>query len=337
MIYIFYGDNDFSRHQALKEIKEGIGPPELQEANTSVLQGSQITLPELAAACDTVPFLSEKRLVVVEKLLSSQERRGRRQRGRQVPTDDEDSRAIQWQGLVEHFQSMPSTTELVFLEGPLRNDNPLLAQLRQLAKVVRFPSLSGEALHQWIRTAVVGKGGRISPAATRSLAELVGGNLWVMDNEVEKLCLYTDGREIQKEDVEILTTPAREASIFAAVDAVLEGTPSLATELFHRILQSGAGVPYVLSMLARQVRFLILAKEAKGRGVSNADIGKRLGISAAFALRKTLNQERNFTLDRLKEIYSKLLETDLSIKTGKIEEEIALDLLVAQLCSEPSH
>ncbi len=336
MIYILHGSDDFSRYQALKEIKEGIGPPELQDANTTVFQGPQITLALLSDACNSTPFLSEKRLVVVENLLSSQERQGRGQRGRRAPPAGPDSLPTQWQGLKEHLKGMPGTTELVFLEGPLRRDNPLLRDLSQVAKVLEFPSLGGETLRQWIRDAVARKGGRISPAATRVLADLVGGNLWIMDNELEKLCLYSVSREIREEDVRVLVTSAREANIFAAVDAVLEGKPSVATGHIYRLIQSGVGVPYIMSMLARQVRLLILTKDLRSRGVSRDEIGQRLGVSATFALRKTLEQERYFTIDRLKEIHFRLLETDLNIKTGKIEEGIALELLVAQLCGSRS-
>jgi len=51
------------------------------------------------------------------------------------------------------------------------------------------------------------------------LARLVGGNLWAMSSEIDKLALYTLGRRIEVEDVKKITSSAQEANIFALVDA----------------------------------------------------------------------------------------------------------------------
>ena len=50
-------------------------------------------------------------------------------------------------------------------------------------------------------------------------------------------------------------------------------------------------------------------------------------------LKKTLEQERRFTHQQLAAIHRKLLEADLSIKTGEADEQLALEMLVAELAS----
>ena len=69
MLYILWGQDDFSLNEALAEIKRGIGDQTVLLTNTTTLDVRQTTIDELTAVCETVPFLAEKRLVIVEGLL----------------------------------------------------------------------------------------------------------------------------------------------------------------------------------------------------------------------------------------------------------------------------
>ncbi|GAI26699.1 unnamed protein product, partial [marine sediment metagenome] len=77
MLYILLGEDDFSRRKSLEEIKRGIGDQSLLAANTITFDGQQITLDQLRTTCETVPFLAERRLVIVEGLLGRFEPKGK--------------------------------------------------------------------------------------------------------------------------------------------------------------------------------------------------------------------------------------------------------------------
>ena len=140
---------------------------------------------------------------------------------------------------------------------------------------------------------------------------------------------------IRRQDVEAMVSYVREANIFAAVDAALEGRAGFALRLAHQLLAEGRSSTYVVTMLARrQVRFLIVAKDMKSRGFQQDEIGRRLSIRG-YPLTKTMQQEGRFSAERLAEIHRRLLEADLSIKTGAADEEMALDALIVGL-SAPS-
>ena len=87
-------------------------------------------------------------------------------------------------------------------------------------------------------------------------------------------------------------------------------------------------------MIARQVRFLLLAKELMEQKVPAADMGRRLELSG-YPLRKTMEQAPRLTKQRLMDMHRKLLEADLSVKTGPMDEQLVLDILVAELVSGP--
>jgi DNA polymerase III delta subunit len=86
-----------------------------------------------------------------------------------------------------------------------------------------------------------------------------------------------------------------------------------------------------LMMLARQVHLMFRVKEMRDRRVSRNDIQSRLGLTSDFVLRKAWGQADRYSLVRLKEVYHKLLEADLAVKTGKYEGELVLNMLVAEL------
>ena len=139
------------------------------------------------------------------------------------------------------------------LDGPLRRDNPLLRQVISHVEVRAFPLLRGQELAAWIRQRVASVGATISEQAIKLLAEYVGGDLWIMSGEVEKLALYSEGEDINEEAVRLLVGRSREASIFDMVDGVLEGKASAALQGLRRLLQGGADASYVIVMLATQL------------------------------------------------------------------------------------
>jgi DNA polymerase-3 subunit delta len=119
------------------------------------------------------------------------------------------------------------------------------------------------------------------------------------------------------------------------VDAILEFKAGIAEQSLHQLLEGGAAPAYLLVMLLRQLRMVVRVKELRGQGKPEVEIQNKLGLTSEFALRKTLEQASRYSWERLREVYHKLLETDLSIKTGKYGGELALNILIAELCQRP--
>jgi DNA polymerase-3 subunit delta len=238
-----------------------------------------------------------------------------------------------WLALKDFVGVMPGTTVLALIDGQIKKDNPLRRELSPLASVKEFPLLRGAELRAWIGRRVANEGGTISAQAVRMLAGLVGDNLWVMASEIEKLGLYASGRRIEEEDVMKVVSSAREASVFTMVDALIEGRASTAARLLHQLLEEGATAPYLLVMITRQLRLLLQAKELSLKRMPVPVIKERLGVASDYTLTKALEQSKRYSMKRLEQVYRKLLETDLAIKRGMWKGELALDLLVAELCA----
>jgi DNA polymerase-3 subunit delta len=332
MFYILYGQDDFSLNQAVEKIKADLGDREMVATNTTSLEGQHLTLGELRNKCAVAPFLSSYRLVIVDGLLGrfevkqSRPRAGRGKSGNGLG---------EWEGLASYIEQMPETTVLVLVDGEMKGQNPLLKKLSSLAEVRAFPLLRGKDLKAWIQQRVREEGGDITPKAVDLLAELIGGDLWAMNGEIQKLLLYSQERPISEDDVRQLVSHVQEANIFALVDAVAEGRTELAQRILHRLYDDGVAPTYILVMITRQFRLIAQAKDL-GRGLSRLQIQDRLGLKSSYSLDKTLSQAKLYDFEGVKRAYDKLLETDLAIKTGKYSDKLALELLVTELaCLNP--
>jgi len=334
MLYVLFGADDYSVSQSLGEIKRGLGEPSLLSTNTTLLDGKGLTTAQLAEVCNALPFLAPRRLVVVKGLLERFEPKPGQGRPRKSDTNNKKKDR---RGGCKDFAAVvggfPDSTVLVLVDGEIKNKNPLLKELiASKAQVKSFPLLKGEKLKQWIGQRVRKEGGNISPAAVGLLAQMVGGNLWVMSGEIAKLVLYASERRIGEEDVKTVVGYSQQANIFNMVDAVLEARAGAAQQAIQQLLQAGMAPSYLLYMLSRQARLLVQVKDMARRGVPQYEIQTRLGLMSDFVWRKTSEQAGRYSLTQLKKLYHCLLEADLSIKTGKYEPELALSILAAELC-----
>jgi len=327
MLYILYGLDDFSLNQAVEKIKADLGDWEMVATSTTNLEGQHLTLSELRNKCDAAPFLSSHRLVIVDGLLGRFEVKQSRPRAGKGKSGDG---LREWEGLASYIKQMSETTVLVLVDGEVKSHNPLLKKLSPLAEVRTFPLLRGDKLKAWIQQLVRGEGGDITPQAVKLLTELIGGDLWAMNGEIQKLIIYSQERPIGEDDVRQLVSYVQEANIFALVDAVAERRTELAQRILHRLYHDGVAPTHILVMITRQFRLIALAKDLP-RGLSRLQIQERLGLKKSYALDKTLSQAKLYDFEGVKRAYDKLLETDLAIKTGKYSDKLALELLVTEL------
>ncbi len=331
MLYLLYGPDDFSLKETFEEIKKELGDASLLDINTNILDGQRINPGEMNTIVGAAPFLAEKRLVIVNGLLRRFQSGGNAGRRRDNGQADETGSHREFVAIINR---LPQSTVLVLVDEELKKENPMLKELPEAAIVKAFPPIKKEKLRSWIKKRATGKGGQISPGAVDLLSRLVGSDLWVMAGEIDKLVLYTSGRIIEEADIERMVGYTQEASVFAMVDAIVDRKIRQAVGYLTSLFEAGYPYSYMLHMLARQVRLIVRTKVLLNRGLTEREVKNTLGLASDFAWSKTRQQANNYSLKSLKEVYEKLLETDVAIKTSRYDGELALDILVAELCRQ---
>ncbi|MBN1401348.1 MAG: DNA polymerase III subunit delta [Anaerolineae bacterium] len=333
MFYILHGDEEFARAEEVAKLKAQIAEDGMGDLNITIFDGRTVTLTQLANACDTVPFLTQRRLVIVENLLQRLQSRGSPSGADRGASSAEE----EVQKLLDYLPTMPDTTRLVFVEDRrLPRSHPILkwAIKSDDGYVREFSALDGGGLQAWIRHRAHLKGVEVQREAVAKLATYVGDDLRLLDHELEKLAAY-EGYDAAIDDqaVEALVSAAQEADIFALVDALGMRQQRQALEHLQRLIANGANALYLLAMIARQIRLLISAKDlAENEGLGPAEIGKKLSISHRFIINKIMRQSRQFEADELEALLRGLLEIDQGIKTGRVHEELALERLIVHMC-----
>lgn len=324
MIYLLV-DGTAARSR-LAALESAMGDPSTAALNTSTFDG-RVELPALRAASEAVPFLAERRLVVVRGALAragdpegaGQGRRGRTEAG---------------EALVGYFEGLPASTDLVFLEAEPPPKGPLLRAIEKLAltgqaEIVVDKPLDERGAVELLRELARGYGARIDGDAAIALVGALGPDRRALERELEKLALYVgEGGQVTMAAVRELVPFADESRIFELVDAIGARNARPAIRAWRNLLRARDEPPRMLAMIARQFRMLIHAREMGSRPAFQ--LAQALGVPPPVA-GDLARHARAWPPGALEAVLGRLVELDRESKTGGPEVKSALEALVAEL------
>jgi DNA polymerase-3 subunit delta len=331
IVYLLRGDDREEIETKLSDFTQRLGTPDMAEMNTTRLQGKSTSLNDLRAAALAMPFLTERRLVIVEDALAPYKGSGKQK------TREE---------LLALLDSLPQTTALVLIlpdsrryrrggyEWESLKDSHWMIKwavnARPRALILDCALPSEAEMVNWVRGKAVELGGSFSPGAAAILAEYVGNNTQRATREIEKLLTYVAfQRPVDDDDVRRLTSQDQEGDIFGMVDAIGSRNGKEALRLLHILLEDGE-LLQIFGMVTRQFRLLIQAREILDSGGSEDGVRSQLNLHPWVA-QKVTAQARQFNLSGLDEIYQQLLKIDVDGKSGGMPVDLALDVLIARL------
>jgi len=339
LIYIFWGENNYTIDEAVRELKQSFSNDPMLSSNTNVLEGQKLGVNDFKLVGEAMPFLSANRLVIVNGLLQRFEPKdpGKAKASKAKKPKKKDNSLDEAQAFADCIKGLPPTTVLVLVDviemkkGTM-TQNPLYDAVAGSAEVKPFPLLKGTRLNQWIQDRVNRLGSGISQQALKILVEYASADLFSLENEINKLVAFTGGGMIEEKDVRSVVSASQEADIFALMDAVMDRKVAVAEKILENLFHNGVAAPQILALLSRQVATLVQVKDLKSQKKSPREIQFAAGIFSQYVFDKANTRAAKYTFDDLKNIYHALLATDLSIKTGKMESDLALNTLIADLC-----
>ncbi len=324
VIYLLHGDDEYAIAQQIETMKDKLGDPAHADLNTTQFDKGGFDLGALTSAVQAVPFLADRRLVVVYDPLPHFKSATMRDRFKKLLARAPESTAL----------VIAVTRPLVSYQDKKHGKRHWLQKWahkhegRVFEKEFLLPRGSG--MNAWIQAQAKEAGGEITPQAAAVLASLVGEAPRLAAQEIEKLLAYVDyGRPIEPDDVEHLVAYRSEGDVFAMVDALGHQNGRQALSMLHKLLQQDDPL-LLFGMVIRQFRLLLMARELLDAGYQARDLAGEMRVHP-FVAKKLAPQTRNFSLQTLETIYKQLLDIDEAIKTGKIESEVALDTLTAAL------
>ncbi len=343
MWHLFHGNDEFSAREALAALRASgdFG------YNQDTFNGSEAALAGVIATCETFPFLSEQRLVVLEGLPKKNAGRktgesepaqppgaARKKGGKKGRAAGADAAAF-IAGLAEFLPRVPETTLLIILaDEALEASHPLMQAAKQGGSARQFTTPTGAALEKWTTDRAQKLGNVITAEAIKMLTLYAGHDLRLLASELEKLSIYAgQGGRITAETVRALTPVAQQARIFDLTDALARQQRAQALGILHELLDHGEAPIGLTAFIGSQVRSLLLVKDLSERGLRAPQIAEVAGLNP-YVVTKTLPLVRRFSFPQLKAAYRAVLGVDTSLKRSRMPAELALDLLVIEFGQE---
>ena len=325
MIIFLFGTDSFRSSQKTIEIKNKFFKSDSSSSGLSVFDFAEnVKAKDVLGAFATANLLAPKRLVIVKNLI------GQGLLGEQKEMLD---------FLKNKKDELIADKDLVIIfwekDSP-KKSNALYKFLESLggeAKKQSFEKLTGEKLNVWIIKRIKGLDEKcgISKGALGKLVLFTGGNMFSLNQEIQKLVNFSDGKIISEKDVEETVKAETDINIFNTIDALANSNKKEAMKLLENHLQKGEDPFYIFSMFIYQFRNLLKVADLKENFNANEYEISKITKMHPFVIRKSFSQTRNFPLQKLKSIYQELSDLDTQIKTGKINIRLALDKFVAEL------
>jgi DNA polymerase-3 subunit delta len=310
MIIFLYGPDTFRSRQKLNEIIEYYKKIHKSGLSLKYFDFEKDNFEDFRDALKSSSMFREKKLLILKNLFSNQKAEN---------------------DFLKNLKEISKSKEIILIyEKEIDEKSPLAKELKKEAKFQKFELLEGERLKNWVKREFQKYQVKISNEAIEMLINYVGSDLWQMENEIKKLVNFCDKKEIKTKDIELLVKPKIETDIFKTIDAIAAKNKKRALFLIKEHLQVGDSPTYLLAMINFQFRNLLVIRDLIERGKSLTDILRELDLHP-FLIKKIYFLAKKFSLEDLKKIYQKIFEVDLNIKTGKIDPETALDLLITEI------
>ena len=310
---LLYGTDEFaiSRHIAdisAKTDKDGM--------NISRLEARLTSDEELNNAVNSMPFLADKRLVI---LANPSQKYGAGEPRKKFTA---------------FLEKVPPTTLLVLHENvekePEKHWLVKWAAKSGNAKAEALMAPKARDMQGWIVNEMKNQGGKISSEAANKLAELVGADTRQAAQEIAKVLVYVNwARQVEVQDVAAVCISTAEVDIFAFVDSLAAGDGKQSQSMLRKMLEEQDAFA-IFPMIIRQFRLLIQTREIIEQHGMVPDVIEALRVHP-FVAGKIFAQAGRFTMKTLEAVYRRLLKMDEAAKTSATPLDLSLEMFVVEL------
>ena len=283
------------------------------------------TAKDIIEACNTFSMLSERRIVWADRF---------------APLRSGNVRGFGTEELkiLENYIREPNAgTILIFSEENPEAKSELVKLLKKESRCYCFDQLDLPAIRAFILKRFKEAGMEIEIEKIQKIIEQSGYfhkesqyRILNLVHDIEKMVAYSGGEYLTEEDIAAVLDGDMDKFIFDLLDAVSNNEKDKAFTLLYNILGSGRDVFSVTAMLINQFELLLDVAQCKEEGMGLSQITAFLK-SSEFRVKKAMRFAERFTIVRLKEILSQLYEIDRNIKTGVLEPELALEMVIGRV------
>ncbi len=305
-IYLLYGEEAYLRKQYRDKLQNAL----IQDGdtmNSHYFEGKDINVGEVIDLAETMPFLAERRVIVIENS------------GLFKSGGDK---------LAEYLAEPAPTVNFVFAETEVDKRSKLYKTVQNTGYTTEFGMQDESMLKRWIAGILKKESMNISENTANYFLAKTGSDMENIRAELEKLICYCMGRDVvTAEDVDAICTTRVTSHIFDMIEAIAEKKQKKALELYYELLALKEPPLRILFLIAKHCNQLLQAKELKNKGFDNKAIGAKIGLHP-YVAGKIAAQAGRFKTAELKTAVAKCVEAEEAVKTGKINDMMSVEMLI---------
>ena len=316
--YVFEGAEEYTKRSALEKLRKKLLPKEMEAMNEVRLKDPDAN--EIIAAAETLPFMADKRLVII------------RESGMLQGKAKEYDEAKSAQELSEYLKNPPDTACIVFyLRDKADGRKKLYQSLKKTAVLVQFEPLKEPDMIRWIARNLKQLGKKISTATCQKLIFTVGSELYAIGGEVEKLAAYAGEREeIMDSDIDSVCVKTVAYRVYDLTSALVRGDAKSAFTLSDALIKDGEEELYLLALLQIECRRMLSVKLLRMAGMSPDLIAGKIAIPP-FAVRQLSPIVSQYTEQQLRKMADVCMDTEYKVKSGQCAANGSLGKAMLQL------
>jgi|SRR3989338_1414710 len=320
MIIFLYGTDSYRLKQARRDV---VGRYQVKHKSGINLFYSDFSQPADIDSCRdalrTYSFFNEHRLIICENVF------GKKSSAEALVKLIEDYRLID-----DRDATVLVSEDLSEKELRLGHDSLFRILSAESSTVKNIEKLEGTKLYKWIVEEFNIRDCSATERVAKKIVDLVSNDSWRIINEIEKTAAYRVSGEVVIQDVDLLVNSKTDPNIFNLIDAMAAKNRSRSLELLYQELKLGRDPYYVLTMVAYQLRNLLMVKDMKAKGYGQIEVAKRTRINP-FVVRKILNTVDRFSQEELIKTYNQISNLDVGFKNGTLNLEDSLYSLFSGL------
>ncbi|MDO4620255.1 MAG: DNA polymerase III subunit delta [Lachnospiraceae bacterium] len=332
-LYLLTGEEAYLKRQYRDRLVHALIPEE-NSLNLTVFTGKQVSEAEIIEQAETLPFFSDRRVIVLEQtgfFKNAAER------------------------LPEYFASLPDYLYIVCSEDEVDKRNRMYKAVSKNGYVAEFPRQTDATLSTWTARLLISEGLQIRPSTMEYLLEKTGTDMTHIRLETDKLIHYclskraasddTAGSEgdaaqnaasaqpvpeVTREDIDAIITDQTENRIFDMIFALTEHKRRAAMDLYADLLALREPSMRILYLIGLQYNRLLLIHELDAEGAGASEIASKAGMPP-FAVKKNLRLARSYSREKLEECVRQCVAADEGVKTGRMSDQLAVEMLLMAL------
>ncbi|MDZ7744398.1 MAG: DNA polymerase III subunit delta [Candidatus Saccharibacteria bacterium] len=269
------------------------------------VDGEEASYQRIVEAVQALPFLADKRLIVLHKPSAQKEFTEK---------------------LEQLLDIIPDSNDVLIIEPKLDKRSSYFKNLKKLTSYQEYNELDTYQLADWLVKTAKERKATLKSSDARYLIDRVGANQQLLDAELRKLITYDTN--VTRQSIELLCERMPQSTIFQLLDAAFSGDKKRVQQLYEDQRSQGVDPMAIVPMIAWQLHVLSVIKAAGQK--SQSEIVKEAKISP-FVLQKTTTIAKKIPFSRIKQLVHELHILDIRLKSTSIDADEAIQYYLLQV------